>query len=173
MASRNHSPTYWVGNTDGVTGEIPFQTPFVFRDSQTGVMMLYYWMCQLLFHRCIESVHAAISQPVIDAYPDMWLGLPSTLQIDIGLYQDAHELASNICRSLDAVLTTTVQPDMLIAPMIVVADYYGEINALSQDGMLEIMWLESFKNRLSSKGQHVANVVQEQRWTEVATFNVL
>lgn len=116
-------------------------------------------MCQLLFHRCIESVHAAIFQPVIDAYPDMWLGLPSTIQIDIGLYQDAHELATNICRGLDAVLATTVQPDMLVTPMTIVADYYGEMNALSQGSMLEVMWLESFKSRLFAKRQHVTNIL--------------
>lgn len=170
MGSAHSRPALWVDNAENMIWEVPFERPFAFRDSQTGLVMIYYWMCQILLHRCIESVHVAIFQPVMDTYPDMWMGLPSTLQIDIGLYQDAHDLAANICSGLDAVLRATVQPDMLVAPMTVVGDYYHDLYALSQDGMLEIMWLESFRGRLTAKGQHITNVVQGQRWLEVANF---
>ncbi|KAK2600319.1 hypothetical protein QQS21_004960 [Conoideocrella luteorostrata] len=170
LGSADPRPAFWVDNLEGMTGDIPFEHPFTFRDSQTGLTMVYYWMCQLLFHRSIEAVHAAVFQPVIDAYPDVWMGLPTSLQIDISLYQDSHELAANICRGLDAVLTATVQPDMLVAPMTVVGDFYHELNTISQDGVLEMMWLDSFKGRLFAKGQHVTNILQEQQWTNIAMF---
>ncbi|EFY93386.1 hypothetical protein MAC_00624 [Metarhizium acridum CQMa 102] len=130
---------FWVDHMDGGLGESPLENPFTFRDLQTGLMMMYFWMSQILSHRCIESVRAAIFQPVIDAYPDMWLVLQSALQIDIGLYQNCRELAANICRGLDAVLGMKVQPDTLVAPMMVVTDFYNELDALSQDCLLGSM----------------------------------
>lgn len=164
-----HAP-YWSDDLGGPGGEIPFANPYTFRDGLTGIMLLYYWMSQIFFHRCIESLHGAIFQPVIDAYPDMWPDLPPSLQIDPTQYQDGRELAANICRGLDAALNSTTQPDMLLAPMTVALDFYRDINATSQDGVLEILWLEAFKRRLGAKGQHIANVLQGQRWVEVARY---
>ncbi|POR37959.1 Putative D-lactate dehydrogenase, mitochondrial [Tolypocladium paradoxum] len=168
-AGDQHAP-YWSDELGGPGGKIPFANPYTFRDGLTGVMLLYYWMSQILFHRCIDSLHSAIFQPVLDAYPDMWPDLPPSLQIDPTQYQDARELAANICRGLDAALNSTTQPDMLLAPMTVALDFYRGINAASQDGVLEILWLEAFKKRLAAKGQHIANVLQGQRWVEVARY---
>lgn len=127
-------------------------------------------MSQILFHQCIESLHHAIYQPVIDAYPNMWPDLPFDLQIDITRYQHRRMFAADICRGLDSVLHHTVQPDMLIMPMTVAMDLYREIHTTSQDGLMEIVWIDNFRSRLIEKGQHVAGVLQTQRWSEVATF---
>jgi hypothetical protein len=78
--------------------------------------------------------------------------------------------AADICRGLDSVLHHTVQPDMLIMPMTVAMDLYREIHTTSQDGLMEIVWIDNFRSRLIEKGQHVAGVLQAQRWSEVATF---
>ena len=164
-----HAP-YWSHEIGGPGGQIPFANPYSFRDGLTGIMMLYYWMSQILFHRCIETLHSAIFQPVLDVYPNMWPDLPPGLQIEPTQYQDGRELAANICRGLDAALNSTTQPDMLLAPMTVALDFYRDINATSQDGVLEILWLEAFKRRLAAKGQHIANVLQGQRWVEVARY---
>ncbi|OAA32588.1 hypothetical protein AAL_00053 [Moelleriella libera RCEF 2490] len=168
----NPNPAFWVDSLNvGSADQIPFGSPFTFRDGQTGLLMVYYWVCLLLFHRSIEAVHAAIFQAVSDVFPDAWLGLPPLLQIDINLYQDSSQLAAHICRGLDAVLNATVQPDLVIAPMTVAVDYYRELAATSQSGVLELMWLDAFKERLGGKGQHVANILQEQHWaTEIAVF---
>ena len=168
-AGDGHVP-YWSDELGGPGGEIPFANPYTFRDGLTGTMLLYYWMAQILFHRCIESLHSAIFQPVLDAYPNMWPDLPPSLQIDPLQYQDGRELAANICRGLDAALSGTTQPDMLLAPMTVALDFYRDINATSQDGVLEILWLEAFKRRLAAKGQLIANVLQGQRWVKVARY---
>jgi hypothetical protein len=59
---------------------------------------------------------------------------------------------------------------MLIMPMAVAMDLYRDINSVSQDGLMEIMWIDNFRSRLIEKGQHVAGVLQSQTWSEVATF---
>lgn len=172
LGTANPNPAFWVDSLNvGSADQIPFGSPFTFRDGQTGLLMVYYWVCLLLFHRSIEALHTAIFQAVSDVFPDTWLGLPPLLQIDINLYQDSSQLAAHICRGLDAVLNATVQPDLVIAPMTVAVDYYRELAATSQSGVLELMWLDAFKERLREKGQHVANVLQEQHWTtEIAVF---
>lgn len=170
MSHGQNGPAYWAEELVSPGAEIPFANAFTFRDAQAGMMFLYYWMSQIQFHRCIDTLNRTIFQPVIDSYPDMWPDLPPSLQIDPTRYQHGRELAANICRGLDSALEHTVQPDILLAPMTAALDLYREINATSQDGVLEIMWLEAFKGRLMGKGQHVANVLQGQKWTEVANF---
>ncbi|PHH90265.1 hypothetical protein CDD83_4135 [Cordyceps sp. RAO-2017] len=167
-AEGRHAAPYWC--QEGAGGEIPFASPFAFRDGLSALMMLYYWMAQIPFHRCVESLHAAICQPVIDAYPNMWPDLPPNLQIDPAQYQDGRELAANICLGLDSALAATTQPDMLLGPMTAALDFYRDINATSQDGVLEILWLEAFQKRLAFKGQHIASILQDQQWVEVAKW---
>ncbi|PFH61092.1 hypothetical protein XA68_18246 [Ophiocordyceps unilateralis] len=166
-AEGQHAP-YWSQEESG--GEIPFANPYAFRDGLTALMMLYYWMALIPFHRCIDSLHEAIFQPVVDAYPNMWPDLPPNLQIDPSQYQDGRELAANICRGLNAALDTTTQPEILVAPMTVAMEFYRNINATSQDGVLEILWLEAFQRRLAFKVQYIAGILQQQRWVEVARY---
>ncbi|KAI1021519.1 hypothetical protein LB505_000074 [Fusarium chuoi] len=161
---------YWTEELISPGGLIPFTNSYAFRDAITGLAFLYYWMTQILFHQCVESLHRAIYQPVIDAYPNMWPDLPFDLQIDLNRYQHGRMFAADICRGLDSVLHDTVQPDMLIMPMTVAMDLYRDINSVSQDGLMEIMWIDNFRSRLIEKGQHVAGVLQSQTWSEVATF---
>lgn len=161
---------YWVEDLKSPGGAIPFSNAYTFKDGFTGLLFLYYWTAQIPFHRCIENLHMIIFQPVIDAYPDMWPNLPLALQIDPAQYQDGRELAANICRGLDSALRGATQPDMLLAPMTMALRHYREINAASQDGVLEMMWLEAFKKRLTGKGQEMANVLQGQTWVEVGRF---
>ncbi|PHH62149.1 hypothetical protein CDD81_7523 [Ophiocordyceps australis] len=169
LSTADKQPAYWAESAGG-GGEIPFENSYAFRDGLTGLMMLYYWMSQIIFHRCIESIHEVIFQPVVEDFPNMWPELPSALQIDLTHYQDGRSLAADICRGLDAVLMATTQPDLLLAPMTVALDFYRDINATCQDGVLEIYWLEAFKRRLSLKGQYIADVLQGQRWVQVASY---
>ncbi|KAF7550207.1 hypothetical protein G7046_g8086 [Stylonectria norvegica] len=164
------SAAYWAEELTSPGGFIPFSNSYTFQDGHTGLAFLYYWMSQILFHQCIESLHRAIFQPVIDAYPNMWPDLPPELQVDVTRYQHGRELAADICRGLDSVLDSTVQPDMLMAPMKVALDLYRDISRSSQDGVLEMIWLDKFRSRLVEKGQHIADVLQKQKWVEVARF---
>ncbi|KAK7430069.1 hypothetical protein QQZ08_003460 [Neonectria magnoliae] len=166
----DHPVAYWAEELTSPGGLIPFSNSYIFKDSHTGLAFLYYWMAQIPFHRCIEGLHRIIFQPVIDAYPDMWPDLPPDLQIDVGRYQHGREFAADICRGLDSVLDSTVQPDVVIAPMMAALDFYKEINSTSQDGLMEMMWLDNFRGRVVEKGQHVASVLERQEWIEVAVF---
>ncbi|KAF4979628.1 hypothetical protein FZEAL_4185 [Fusarium zealandicum] len=168
--SEEYPMAYWTEEITSPEGLIPFNNSYAFKDGNTGLAFLYYWMAQILLHRCIESLNRIIFQPVIDAYPNMWPDLPPDLQIDISRYQQGRVFAADICRGLDSVLDSTVQPDMLVTPKTVAMELYRDINATSQDGLMEIMWLDNFRSRLVEKGQHVAGVLQRQKWAEVATY---
>lgn len=165
-----HSFPYWAEELRSPGGAIPFANAYAFKDGLTGLMFVYYWMAMIPFHQCIETIHMAIFEPVVDAYPQVWPELPSSLQIDPTHYQDGRELAANICRGLDSALESTVQPDMLLGPMTVAMNFYRDINVTSQDGVLEILWLDGFKKRLWAKAQAVTSVLQAHTWSEVAKF---
>jgi hypothetical protein len=149
---------------------IPFASMFSFRDEQTGFMMLYYWMSQILFNRCIDDLYTLIFQPVVDSYCSMWPDLPANLQLDLEQFRNGRDLASSICRGLDSALSYTAQPDMLVAPMTVALNFYRDLQETSQDGILESLWLEAFRARLIGKGQEVANTLQDQSWIQVAEY---
>ncbi|KAK2045568.1 hypothetical protein LZ31DRAFT_240256 [Colletotrichum somersetense] len=166
-----HPHAYWIEEPDDPdVQQIPFADSLVFKDGISSVTFLYHWMSLLLLHRCIEALHHAIFQPVIEDFPNMYPDLPPHLQINLARYQQRRDFASRICRALDFALSTTVQPDLLAAPLAVALEYYREINASSRDGELEIMWCENFKLRLKSKGQDIANVLQSRSWADIGKF---
>ncbi|KAK1240712.1 hypothetical protein MKX07_006145 [Trichoderma sp. CBMAI-0711] len=168
--TEEHPYPFWAEELRSPGGAIPFANAFTFKDGVTSLMFVYYWMAMIPFHHCIEHIYMAFFQPVVDAYPAPWPELPPNLQIDPTHYQDGRELAANICRGLDSALDLTVQPDLLLGPMTVALDFYREVNAASQDGVLEILWLDGFKKRLWAKAQAVTSVLQSHKWSEVAKF---
>lgn len=171
QGTAEHPLSYWSEDLTSHGGRLPFSHSFIFKDGVTGLMFLYYWMSQIPLHRCIDSLYHIIFQPVLDSFSDMWPNLPPSLQIDDPTrFQQTRELAANICRGLDSALETTVQPDMLVPPMTFALDLYRDLNATSQDGLLEILWLEAFRGRLAEKGQHVASVLQRSNWRDLARF---
>jgi hypothetical protein len=159
---------YWPQDPDA-SSMLPFAFAWAFKDGPTGVMFLYFWMTQIVFHRCITTVHAALFEPVLDVYQDVWPPLlpPSLQQMDLSRYQQTRELGANICRGLDAALAATRQPDLLLGPLRVATELYREINSTTHDAMLELMWLEGFGERIRAKGQHVTNTLQGLSWLEV------
>ncbi|KYK60067.1 hypothetical protein DCS_01201 [Drechmeria coniospora] len=170
IAAVDQNPPYWLDEFAGPGGAIPFANLFTFRDGLAGMMMLYYWMSQIILHQAIQRLNSIIYQPVLDAYPALWPNLPPALQIDPKNYQGARELAANICRGLDAVLDCTTEPDMLLAPMTVALGYYRHINATSQDVVLEILWIDAFKHRIAVRRQQIANLLPGQNWVELARY---
>lgn len=149
---------------------IPFENCFVFANELSAFMLLYFWMAQLLFHRCLEVLHDTMHQPVFNGFQEVWTEVPLNLQVDPERFRDGKLLADSICRGLDSALALTSQPDMLVAPMTVALDYYRLLDATTQSAALETLWLDTFRARLISKGQHVATVLQAQRWTDLASF---
>jgi len=163
---------FWIEDPEACDAQIPFADTFAFRDSVTAVMFIYYWTSLILFYPCIESLHEAIFQPVVDAYPQVYPTLAPNLQINQHKYgiKEVRELAANVCRSLDFALSTTVQPDLLVFPLHVVGEFYRDINTSSGDGALELMWCEAFRARLTSKGQDIADVIQSRTWIELGRY---
>ncbi|EPE06082.1 c6 zinc finger domain-containing protein [Ophiostoma piceae UAMH 11346] len=164
---------YWIADPDTSAAQIPFADTFAFRDATTALMFVYFWSILVLLYPCIESLHAAAFQPVIDTFPQPYPHLPPSLQIpDPAKYssKEVRELAANVCRGLDYTLASTVQPDLLTAPLFVVESFYRQINAASGDGALELLWCEAFRGRLAAKGQYLAEVVQTRGWSDAARF---
>lgn len=152
--------------------QIPFGDTFAFRDAVTAIMFIYYWTSLILFYPCVERLHQAIFQPVMDAYPQVAPTLPPHLQIEPLKYspKEVRELAANVCRSLDFALNATVQPDMLVVPLFVVQEFYRAINESAGDGQLELMWCEGFRVRLATKGQDIADVIKDKKWQAVSSY---
>lgn len=170
QGTKEHPFCYWTDELSATNTLSPFLYHYRFKDTMTGIAFMYYWMSQLLFYRCIVSLDAIASQPVIDLGTNTWAELPPRPQIDITKYQQSGVFAANICRGLDSVLERAMQPDMVVAPMTVAADYYVELSSVSQGGMMEGLWLEGFRQRLMARGQQVSNSLQTKTWVEVATF---
>ena len=175
-----------MGSTESfqaVENAAAFSNTYEFHDELTAFTMLYYWMSQILFHRCMLDLCAVIDQPVLDSYTGVWLTLPNNLHVDTAQYHDGRDLAMKICRGLDSALQRTSQPDMLVAPMTVALDFYRDLqmassssqdgsfeSMASQEGVFETIELELFRTRLIAKGQGVANTLQGQMWDEIAQF---
>ena len=160
----------WTRPVDSSRESLPFTDAFVFRDVQTGLAMVYYWMSQILFQGCIDSLTALTLEPFVDEYPSVW-NMPPGLRSELAsCRQDSRTLASNLCRGLDSILLQTAQPDMLSAPMTVALDYFHGLSANNADGLLEVVWLESFRERLVGKGQQVTNLMKGRAWWPVASF---
>ncbi|OAA67376.1 Fungal transcriptional regulatory protein [Cordyceps fumosorosea ARSEF 2679] len=161
-------------------------TTYEFHDELTAFTMLYYWMSQIIFHRCVLDLLAVVGQPVLDPYTGIWLTAPppsgnNNMQLDPSRYHDGREMAAKICRGLDSALSLTAQPDMLVAPMTVALDFYHNLQMTSggaggfdgmgaQDGVYETIELELFRTRLVAKGQGVADNLQGQMWDEIAQY---
>jgi hypothetical protein len=151
--------------------QIPFIETFTFRDHLTAFSMIYYWTSMILLYPCIERLHHAIFQPVVDAFPQVQPRLPRGLSIEPLKYgpRAVRELAANVCSSLDYALSH-VQPDMLVVPLFVVCELYRAINeSAAGDGQLEIMWCEGFRVRLALRGQEIAEVITGKKWQEIST----
>ncbi len=167
-----HQPVIlWVD--DAVDAQIPFGDTFGFADSLHALMFIYYWSALVLFHPCIRALHDAIFHPVLDAFPQVYPNLPAHLQaVDPSRYcpKEVRELAANVCRSLDYALRNSAQPDLLVAPLFIVEEFYREINASAGDGQLELMWCEAFRQRLTAKGQDMSQVLQKRSWQEMGNW---
>ena len=160
----NNVPSLW--EEQDMEMQIPFLSRFTFIDDISSIMFIYYWMALLRFHRCIESLRVSLYHL---SYQNMYgQGIPPpNLALDEYKYQQGRELAGKICRSLDFALRGTLQPDLLVAPWTVAREYYREMSDTTGDGMLEVFWCDSFREKLVEKGQYLSQLVQGKKWTEV------
>lgn len=166
-------PNFWIENPGTTEPQMPFADTFGFRDSTTALMFVTYWTTLVLLYPCIESLYAAIFQRVLDAFPSTFPNLPPNLQIPDPAKYSANrvmDISASVCRSLDFALFCTVQPDLLTVPLFIVETFYRDINVASGNSTLELIWCSAFRGRLSSRGQDIANIVQNRQWTDVAQY---
>lgn len=166
-------PTFWIEDPTGTSGAvIPFADALAFRDSVTALMFIYFWTALILFYPTVEGVHAAIFQPTVDTFPQVYPVLPPALQIDSLRYgtRQVRDVAACVCRSLDFALNTSVQPDALAVPLHVVECFYRDLVAGCGEGVFELMWCDGFRSRLAMKGQDIADVVTSRNWHQLSQY---
>jgi hypothetical protein len=78
-------------------------------------------------------------------------------------------LAALVCRSLDFALQTTVQPDLLAAPVWILNDFY---NTMDSHGNCELerLWIDGFTERREARGYEMSVWLEEKRWVEMRRF---
>lgn len=168
-------PPYWISSH-----QLALQTPFVhtfdFPDQLTSLTFLYYWAVQVLFYPCLGLLHHLILSPTGDDSSQIQIlpeGAPQ-LNFDPEAFgpSKAREIASNVCRGLDAALAVSTQPDLLAFPVHVVDTLYRGLNVVTQngEGTLELLWLDGFRSRMMLSGQTLAAMAMERAFTDLAEW---
>ncbi|KAI6091823.1 hypothetical protein F4821DRAFT_173382 [Hypoxylon rubiginosum] len=165
------SPLYWVGDAVPGSVQMPFPEVFHFPSPLIGLVHVYYWAALIGFNQCIyglldiifESENENLSGPVV--LPEIPSG------VDFQKYHPAQTrmIAANVCRSLDFVLRTTAQPDLLAAPFWAVSEFYEGIGRYGE-GELERRWCAGFKERLEAKCRDMSPWLQEKKWVDARQF---
>lgn len=167
-------PPYFSSNQSGL--QMPFVDTFDFPDQLTSLTFLYYWAVQVLFYPCLGLLHHMIFSPAVDDYSEAQIfpEVPPHLNIDPKAFgpNKAREIASNVCRGLDAALALSTQPDLLAFPVHVVDTLYRGLNVVTQngEGTLELLWLDGFRSRMMLRGQTLAAKVMERGFTHLAEW---
>lgn len=168
-------PPYWISSNQAAL-QMPFAHTFDFADQLTSLTFLYYWAVQVLFYPCLGLLHHLIFSPAIDEVSHMQIFPegPPHLNIDFEAFgpSKAREIASNVCKGLDAALAVSMQPDLLAFPVHVVDTLYKGMNVVTQDGegTLELLWLDGFRSRMMLRGQSLAATVMERDFTDLAEW---
>ncbi|KAI0851686.1 hypothetical protein F5Y00DRAFT_259176 [Daldinia vernicosa] len=170
--SESGSMLHWTADATHYDAHVPFSNVFNFPSPLMGLIHVYYWAVLISFHQCIDMMLNIIVESEGKS-PSGDFGMLSVipLGIDIQKYQPSKRriLAENVCRSLDFALQTTVQPDLLAAPLWVVNEFYDGIGHFG-DGELERLWCAGFKGRLEAKCREVSLCLQENKWVDVKQF---
>lgn len=165
------SPLYWVVDAIPSVGQLPFSDVFSFPSPLMGLVHVYYWAVLISFHQCIYTLLDTVFESECDSPsgPSILPEIPPGM--DLQRYQPAQTrtLASNVCRSLDYVLQTTGQPDLLAAPLWIVNELYNDM-ARFGDGELERLWCSSFRGRLEAICHNVSVSLQGKKWVETRQF---
>lgn len=171
QSSYRSQAAYWI-SPDQSEAQIPFADLISFRDSLTSITFLYYWTAQVLFYPCIDLLNHTIFSPVIDSYSQVFPDLPPHLHVDPEAYgpNKVREIATHVCRGLDAALASTAQPDLLAFPVHMAETFYSGLNVVAQqtgEGAMELMWLVGFRTRMMTRGQNLAGAAMGRVWRDL------
>ncbi|KAI0440854.1 hypothetical protein F4803DRAFT_577112 [Xylaria telfairii] len=168
--TRSSTVPYWVADHAESASHLPFNEPLSFASPLLCLVHVYYWTVLIGFHQCIYALLQAVREADDEGSGQSAApGLPPGL--DPRKYQPAEtrKLAALVCRSLDFALQTTTQPDLLVAPVWVVRDFYSRMKVF---GLCELegLWVEDFAARLEDHGRRMGVWLEEKRWTSIKQF---
>ncbi|KAI0458334.1 hypothetical protein F5B21DRAFT_23534 [Xylaria acuta] len=170
QTTRSSSVPYWVADSTESASHLPFDELLSFADPLLCLVHVYYWTVLVGFHQCIYTLLEAVREPEGEGQsrsktPEFPQGL------DPRKYQPAEtkKLAALVCRSLDFALQTTTQPDLLVAPVWVVQEFYSRMKVF---GLCELegLWVEDFVGRLEDRGRQMCAWLEEKRWISIRQF---
>ncbi|KAI1816229.1 hypothetical protein GGS20DRAFT_595597 [Poronia punctata] len=159
LRTRSSSAPYWrSGPTENVQ-YIPFNEPLSFASPLLCLAHLYYWAVLTSFHQCVY-VLLKIHLDSPDVAPI------SNSNLDPRKYHpsETRKLAALVCRSLDFALQTTTQPDLLLAPVWIVSEFY---NDMMTHGLceLESLWVEDYRQRWEIRSQEMSTWLEGKQWS--------
>ncbi|KAI0480809.1 hypothetical protein GGR56DRAFT_688150 [Xylariaceae sp. FL0804] len=166
------APLCWVADpTTGTTTHSPCGDQLEFATPLTGLVHVYYWAVLILFHQCIYALIGVMLEPegAGSADPATSSALPPGIEIQKYQPTETRVLASNMCRSLDFVLGTTGQPELLASPLWVVTQFFNGMMHYG-DGELERLWCTGFQGRLEARTREMGVWLQDKRWLELGQF---
>jgi hypothetical protein len=168
----SQASVYWMGDLSNFEGQMPFEQTYVFTEGVTALSMIYYWAALVIFYPCLQKLYNMIGEPVLDSFSQVYPNASLELQTEATKYgpHEIREKAEHICRSFDFALATTVQPDILLFPLLVVQEFYRNIGYGGADGQLEAIWCDAFLTRLTQRGRDIADVVRAKRWYDMAQY---
>lgn len=162
VQQRNRS-SYWVVEHSESASHLPFGEPLGFGSHLLCLVHIYYWTVLICFHQCIYALLKATSEP--QNGPELPPGF------DPRKYQPAEtrRLAALVCRSMDFALRTTAQPDLLVAPVWIIKDFYDRMQAI---GLCELegLWINDFTERREIRSREMSVWLEEKRWIGVSRF---
>ncbi|KAI8635005.1 hypothetical protein F5Y19DRAFT_485946 [Xylariaceae sp. FL1651] len=165
------SVPFWVEDSTTSGSQAPFNDLLSFASPLLCLVHIYYWTVLISFHQCIN----ALLRVILDSTGEGSSGLKTAPNLppgfDLRKYQhtETRKLAAKVCRSLDFALNTTEQPDLLVAPVWIVGDFYNGM-ARFVNSELESAWIVGFQGRLEIRGREMSMWLQEKRWAEIGQF---
>ncbi|KAI0194366.1 hypothetical protein EV127DRAFT_216888 [Xylaria flabelliformis] len=164
--TRSSSVPYWVAESTEDASHVPFDEPLNFASPLLCLVHVYYWTVLIGFHQCIYTLLKVFREPENErAAPELPAGL------DPRKYQPAEtrKLAAMVCRSLDFALRTTTQPDLLVAPVWAVQEFYSRMKVF---GLCELegLWIDDFAGRLEERGHQMSAWLEKKQWINIRQF---
>ncbi|KAK4639619.1 hypothetical protein QC761_709940 [Podospora bellae-mahoneyi] len=163
--------------------EIPFMETFAFRDTQTGLGLLFYWSGLVLLWPKMWRLYWVLFEAVIDGPIGVEVALSRKLAgVDPMRWgwKETRGVAESVCRGGYWVLQGAAQPDLVGWVVEVLDWFYGELPGMMTgwdegvmvggDGRLEMGWVRGLRERVQGRGRDIGEVVGGRGWVDYVSF---
>jgi hypothetical protein len=161
LMTRPPTLPYWTTEPMEGIPSVPFDPPLSFASPLQCLVHVYYWTVLTSFYQCVHALlRIVLNGSDVAPAPHQ--------NLDPLKYQpsETRKLAALVCRSLDFALRTTAQPDLLLAPVRIVREFYNDMKALGYCE-LESLWVEDYAQRWEMRSQDMNAWLEEKRWIGV------